>query len=508
MQAALCPPQRASLCSENDLIAAVRRGDDRAFEELYSRYRSRIQSYIFGMVGDHGRADDLAQEAFISALRRLRATDHPITFKPWMYEIAKNACIDEFRRRQRSREVPLAGDDEAPDSNMSLVSKAPSPDAAFENKARLDDLRGAFGGLSEHHHRILVLRELEGLSYGEIGERMGMSRPVVESTLFRARRRLSEEYQELVSGRRCEQVQMTIERAGARSARPIRVRERRQLARHLAHCQPCRRHARMLGFDESILKPTTIAQKIAALLPIPWLRFRRSGGSGDASGASLSPTLQPSTSQSLQTVARFADPAGPSIGLGRAAAAAAAVVIASAGGGVVSSLANHPAPSARSQQAAHHYGSTGSSARGAQGGGASSGSAGAANPAAGGAVGSSVGSSSRAGSASSATAGSSAGGARVGSVVTRQLPGAPAGGGQPSSGPTGSVKLPVQLPKLGLPSLPPVGLPSLPPVSLPKVGLPSLPPVSLPKLNLPQLPPIALPPQPKVKLPNLPNPLG
>ena len=52
-----------------------------------------------------------------------------------------------------------------------------------------------------------MLRELEGLSYEEIGERMGMSRPVVESTLFRARRRLSEEYDELVCGRRCEHVQ-------------------------------------------------------------------------------------------------------------------------------------------------------------------------------------------------------------------------------------------------------------------------------------------------------------
>ena len=79
----------------------------------------------------------------------------------------------------------------------------PAPDDAVAAKQELDQLCGAFGGLSDAHHEILLLRELEGLSYREIGDRMGMSRPAVESTLFRARRRLTEEYDELVSGARC-----------------------------------------------------------------------------------------------------------------------------------------------------------------------------------------------------------------------------------------------------------------------------------------------------------------
>ena len=86
------------------------------------------------------------------------------------------------------------------------------------SKQQLDDLCGAFGGLSESHHRVLVLRELEGLSYAEIGERIGMTRAMVESTLFRARRRLSEEYEELASGRRCAQVQIADRRARAARA--------------------------------------------------------------------------------------------------------------------------------------------------------------------------------------------------------------------------------------------------------------------------------------------------
>ena len=175
------------------------------------------------MVKDHQRAEDVTQEVFVSALRRMRATERPIAFKPWVYEIAKNACIDQFRRSKRAEEVSFDADEGlAPSDYGRLVSPEPVPDAAFAAKQQLDHMVGAFGGLSEAHHQILVLRELEGLSYREIGERMGMSRPAVESTLFRARRRLSEEYDELASGERCLRVQSIIATAVERPPRRAR----------------------------------------------------------------------------------------------------------------------------------------------------------------------------------------------------------------------------------------------------------------------------------------------
>ena len=342
---ALRAAQPAPSCSEHELISAVRYGDDRAFEELYARYRPRIGSYVFGMVGDHQRAEDIAQEVFIAALRRLRATERPIAFKPWIYEIAKNACIDEFRRARRTREVPLETDaeDAAP---MRLVSHG--ADAAVEHKQRLDDLRGAFHGLSDSHHRIIVMRELEGRSYTQIGESLGMTKPVVESTLFRARRKLSEEYEELVTGRRCDRVQSVIAAEGERPLQLLGIKERRLLARHLAHCQPCRRHARMAGIDESFFKTPSIAGKIAALLPIPWLRIRHAHhSSGGESVTSTGGQRSAAAVQSLQNAAAYVDPSGPAAGLGRMAAAAAAIVVAGAGGGLVTGLGHHgamPAP--------------------------------------------------------------------------------------------------------------------------------------------------------------------
>ena len=79
-----------------------------------------------------------------------------------------------------------------------------------------------------------------------------MSRPVVESTLFRARRRLAEEYEELISGRRCERTRAVIDAWEGRTLRRLGVRETRQLSRHLAHCQPCRRHAVLARADGAV----------------------------------------------------------------------------------------------------------------------------------------------------------------------------------------------------------------------------------------------------------------
>ena len=102
---------------------------------LYERYHRRIHAYVLGMVKDHQRAEDVTQEVFVSALRRMRATERPIAFKPWIYEIAKNACIDQFRRSKRAEEVSFDADDGlAPSDYGRLVSTEPVPDAALVAK--------------------------------------------------------------------------------------------------------------------------------------------------------------------------------------------------------------------------------------------------------------------------------------------------------------------------------------------------------------------------------------
>jgi RNA polymerase sigma factor (sigma-70 family) len=147
-------------------------------------------------VRDAGRAEDLVQEIFLSALRRLRATDAKIRFRPWIFEIAKNASIDHYRRMSRTEEVSIHAEDALrPTDQLRLIGRPQTrPENAILHKERFDQLRDAFAELSTNHHRVLVLRELEGLSYREIAQKMDMTRPAVESALFRARRRLQQEY--------------------------------------------------------------------------------------------------------------------------------------------------------------------------------------------------------------------------------------------------------------------------------------------------------------------------
>src|SRR3954467_12549589 len=103
-----------AVISDHKLVAQVRRGDDRAFELLYERYQRRIHAYVYGMVKDHQRAEDVTQEVFVSALRRMCETEQPLAFKPWLYQIAKNGCIDAFRRSKRAEEVSYDAADALP----------------------------------------------------------------------------------------------------------------------------------------------------------------------------------------------------------------------------------------------------------------------------------------------------------------------------------------------------------------------------------------------------------
>jgi RNA polymerase sigma factor (sigma-70 family) len=256
----------------------------------------------------------------------MRETERPIAFKPWIYEIAKNACIDQFRRARRAEEVSYDADEGLGAADYGrLVTTGPTPDVAVDQKMSLDHLCGAFGGLSETHHEILVMRELEGLSYREIGERLGMSRPSVESTLFRARRRPTEEYSELTSGERCRRIQAIIASAATGA---LGTRDQRRMARHVSYCQPCRRQARLAGIDSSVLVHTPVRAKIAAFLPLPAFLRRRWGGGGSDNLSGMASGHAPTVAQWSSAVS---DPSAA--GWGKAAETAATIAIAGAGAG-------------------------------------------------------------------------------------------------------------------------------------------------------------------------------
>ena len=179
-----------------------------------------------------------------------------------------------------------------------------------------------------------MLREFEGLSYREIGERLDMSRASVESTLFRARRRLTEEYDELVSGERCGRVQGLI--ATAEVARPG-LRDQRRLRAHLSHCQPCRRSARLAGLDDALfVAPRGVRAKVAAFFPLPAFLQRRWGGASSPVPSGRGATL-------AQLTAQYGTSVDPYVGTSwtKAAAAAATLAVAGVAGGHAVSDGSH-----------------------------------------------------------------------------------------------------------------------------------------------------------------------
>jgi RNA polymerase sigma factor (sigma-70 family) len=439
-----------------DLVAAVRAGDDAAFDELYRRYYDRIAAFVCRMMRDEARCEDVAQEAFLSALRRMRATDAEINFKPWIYQIARNAAIDSYRRTSHAVEVSMDSDDGLCASDRTrLVGVDGGPDSAILTKERLNHLQGAFDELSDVHTKVLVMRELEGMSYREIGDKLELTRPAVESALFRARRRLESEYQEIAEGRRCTAMRATLARMANGTQRSA---EEHRLARHVKRCHACRHRARVLGIEPRTTVET-LRQKAAALLPFPFF-FRRSGSDGGGISALLTSGAGAPLSE-------------------RAAALVAAAAIAGAGGVALSEGAlrgDRDAAGEGRTAAEHSTAVQGESQRGATGPATDGERAGArrasgrtdSGPAGGRAGGSDSLRDSGSGAQQAPGAGSPSGGGPGTSVPA--LPEAPSGSSAPSTGIDLSAP---EAPDLQAPtrSLPGVELPEveLPPVTVPDV---------------------------------------
>jgi RNA polymerase sigma factor (sigma-70 family) len=333
--------------TDDRLVTAARSGSTEAFAALFQRYRPEIARYAGRTLGDDGRAEDVVQEIFISALRGLATLDRPAGFKPWLYRIAHNACVDHMRRRGKAEEVPFDAQGLPPGEEIRLFRQSPSSHAALTQKENFGHLRQALTDLPEAQAQILILRELEGLSYDEIALRMSISRSAVESMLFRARRSLRAEFGEISTGERCVRMRtvmaQTVEGVG-------RGRDRRMLVRHLHGCAGCRRDAFVMGLGPllDVERRSGLRaglSRVAALLPLPGFLNRRPEETGRIStetgqlsssagtaGTSLASHAQAAITHVTVTAGASVEHAATAIQKAAAVVAAAAVV---SGGGFV-----------------------------------------------------------------------------------------------------------------------------------------------------------------------------
>jgi RNA polymerase sigma-70 factor, ECF subfamily len=179
---------------EQALIQAALDGDLNAFNTLVLHYQDMAYNVAYRIMGEPGAADDAAQEAFISAYKKLKQYRGG-SFKAWLLRIVTNNCYDELRRRQRQPVTPLKPDlpdGETLEDPYWIEDETPSPEEQTEQAELQAAIQNCINQLDRKFRVILVLVDVEGLDYQTAAEAAGTPVGTVKSRLARARERVQD----------------------------------------------------------------------------------------------------------------------------------------------------------------------------------------------------------------------------------------------------------------------------------------------------------------------------
>ena len=177
---------------EREIIEKVVAGDTEAFEALVLEHQNKVYSLALRMVGNEEDARDMAQEAFIRAFKSLAGFRGDSKFSVWIYRLTSNICIDFLRSRAKKRTVSMTWSDEegGEAGELEIPDETWSPAERLERSETRESVRRGLDSLSPQYREILLLREINGLSYDEISEALGIEPGTVKSRIFRARKKL------------------------------------------------------------------------------------------------------------------------------------------------------------------------------------------------------------------------------------------------------------------------------------------------------------------------------
>lgn len=173
---------------DDSLAARIRDGDDAALTELMDRYKRPILNFVYRLLGNASEADDIAQEVFVRVYQNIRKfRPGKARFSTWLFQIARNAAIDQLRKRARRQEQPMA-------------NIAPAAPEAREVEAHEigERIAAAVAELPEDQRTAFVLAEYHDMSYADIADIMDCSEKSVESRLYRAKQLLRKQLQDLL----------------------------------------------------------------------------------------------------------------------------------------------------------------------------------------------------------------------------------------------------------------------------------------------------------------------
>jgi RNA polymerase sigma factor (sigma-70 family) len=244
-------------------LLAQRPRADRAFERLYRKHVHAVYRYSLAVLHNQADAEDVTQITFMSAYRAFTRGERPERPHNWLIKIAHNVCRQRFRESaRRPQEVALGPPD---------TMAAPEPDGDVPTA---EEIRRALGFLSFNQRAALVMRELEGRSYAEIGEVLSLSIAAVETLLFRARRALREQ---LSGGLTCEQAELTLSQV---QERRLTSAARGTLRAHLRECKDCATLERRQRAQRAAVKGLAVIP-----LPTSLSSFFGSGAVGGSAAA-------------------------------------------------------------------------------------------------------------------------------------------------------------------------------------------------------------------------------
>jgi len=173
-------------------VERCRKGDDDAWRELVDRFGQKVYSVSYHFTLKREDAEELAQEIFLKIFENLNRYDGSFPLIAWIVSLSRNLCIDRYRRRKREKSFRFVSDDAV----LPLLRSADDPSADALRKERTKLLFSALAEIPEDLAEILVLRDLDGLAYEEIGQALELPDGTVKSRLFRARAEVAKKIRE------------------------------------------------------------------------------------------------------------------------------------------------------------------------------------------------------------------------------------------------------------------------------------------------------------------------
>ena len=170
--------------NERELIARLQKRDEAAFEELIRQYEKKVYTLCFRMCGNSEDAEEAAQDAFLALWRGIDRFRQESSLSTWIYRLATNACIDTLRRRKKQSGSVSLDDEEL---FVDAVDTSPQPQETVEHRETQKLLQEGLSALPEEYRKVLILREIEGLSYTEIAESAAIELGTVKSRISRGR---------------------------------------------------------------------------------------------------------------------------------------------------------------------------------------------------------------------------------------------------------------------------------------------------------------------------------